>query len=834
MSNYSQLLDAIEAYYGRNDIWKSMYEWTGYQGTAQELAKAVEQVPGVRTVRSASGKIQCFEYVGEEYTPHALSDLAAQSVNSNVNVSTTAGMGSAPAAGGGGTATKVKTPVQMDTAGGAVTGMKAGVMQTGKFTLNDVLYPIAAVSAGITLGKWIDSTLYNADPDFWDAQGMASLNPETWDSITIGDDSLNSRVLNMVFGFNGDKTQAYLDENAVAYMVGYMMQKGVFDGGGWEYDTEGYPEIYQTASWGARYSGHIKVGRDSNNPNYYYDVTLPDGVYAAYVQQNMSNSRNLYCVFFSENNFSNSMQATLYPEGTQTTLNLQSVQSHTRDGHVVYYTTPGISMPLTVVATFGYSVTVPTIEGNLSNILCAHIFLTGIETPSVEGISDQEGSTQFNTSGISDPGDIPSILAALQAQFPDLFSDAITNTVIDPETGEEVTTTYLPVGYPQIDPENPTQPIGNISTQTDPAYDPSENPDISDAIAQLISFITDTSGDTPTMQPDDVTNPNPPETGNGNTPVVTPPAGSATALWSIYNPTQAQIDSFGAWLWSNDFVNQLKKIFNDPMESIISLHKVFGTPATGSAQNIAVGYLDSGVSSKVVTAQYTDVDCGSVQLSEYFGNVYDYKDTSVELYLPFIGIVPLSVSDVMRATIHVVYHIDVLTGACLADVEVIRDAGAGGVLYQYSGDCAVHYPVSSGSYIGIVGGILSAGAGIAGTIASGGAAAPLVLGSASALMRMHTDVSRSGGFSANAGAMGAKVPYLIISRPQTALPEEYLDIEGIGSNKTVTLNTCTGYAQVKEVYLQGVGDATEGELNELETLLKAGVIFPITETPTND
>ena len=812
MSNYSQVLDAIEAYYGRNDIWQSMYQWTGNQATAQELAKAVEQVPGVRAVRSVSGKLQYFEYVGEEYTPHVVSDLAAQSVNSNVNVATTA-----PSAGGGGIATKVKTPVQMNTAGGAVTGMKTGVMQAGKFTVNDVLYPIAAVSGGIALGKWIDSTLYNANPDFWDAQGMASLNPETWDSITSGDDSLNSRVLNMVFGFNGDKTQAYLDENALAYIAGYMMQKGVFDAAGITI-TE-YPSGYS----GTQFPLPIPIVKNQaltyNGGGFYYRNNTSDIIGVVMQPPAAGMEMYGYPYFFSKNDFKWGYN--------ETSINYNASLRY-YNGVPIYYAVHG-SMALWDAPKYEYRLTSsPEVMG--------YVILYGTEEEgrSIDGIENQTGATVFDTSGISDPADIPSILAALQAQFPDLFSDAITNTVIDPETGEEVTTTYVPVGYPQIDPDNPTQPVGNISTQTDPVYDPSENPDISDAIAQLISFITDTAGETPTMQPDEVTNPNPPDTGNGNTPVVAPPAGSATALWSIYNPTQAQIDAFGAWLWSNDFVDQLKKIFNDPMESIISLHKVFGTPATGGAQNIAVGYLNSGVSSKVVTAQYTDVDCGSVQLSEYFGNVYDYKDTSVELYLPFIGIVPLSVSDVMRATIHVVYHIDVLTGACLADVEVTRDAGAGGVLYQYSGDCAVHYPVSSGSYIGIVGGILSAGAGIAGTIASGGAATPLVLGGASALMRMHSDVTRSGGFSANAGAMGAKVPYLIITRPQTALPENYLDIEGIGSNKTVTLNTCAGYTRIKDVYLQGVGDATEGELNELETLLKAGVIFPITETPPNE
>lgn len=834
MSSYAQVLDAIEAYYGRNDIWQAMYNWTGDQATAQELAKAVEQVPGVRAVRSVSGKMQYFEYVGEEYTPHVVSDLAAQSVNSNVSAATTV-----PASGGGGVATKVKTPVQMDTAAGAVTGMKTGVMQAGKFTVNDVLYPIAAVSAGITLGKWIDSTLYNLNPDFWDAQGMGALNPETWDSITSGGDDINSRIFNMVFGLNGDKTQPYLDQNAVAYLTGYMIQKGIFNPAD---PTITPPATTPTIITNSGFT--IQEAVD-------YGLNFLQSVGNPYVV----GARN----FFNEPQVRNFIQ-TYNDQPCRVILRYQSIGINVYSGPYDVpisnlsnsYNRKAIWANLLSPDSYGniYTNLTNVDSSDVSTWLGVKVYpndyfgqtwvrVSTLNTTyeagaSIEGISNQDGATQFDASGISDPSDIPSILSALQTQFPGLFNDAITNTVIDPETGEEVTTTYLPVGFPQIDPENLTQPIANISTQTDTAYDPSEYPDISDAIAELISYITDTTSETPTMQPDEVTNPNPPDTGNGNTPIVTPPAGSATALWSIYNPTQAQINSFGSWLWSNNFVEQLKKIFNDPMESIISLHKVFGTPATGGTQNIAVGYINSGVNSKVVTAQYTEVDCGEVQLLEYFGNVYDYKDTSIELYLPFIGIVPLSVSDVMRSTIHIVYHIDVLTGACLADVEITRDAGAGGVLYQYSGDCAVHYPVSAASYMSVVTGILTIAGGIAGTIASHGAAAPAILGAAAGGTRLHTDISRSGSFSGNAGAMGSKVPYLIISRPQTALPDNYLDIEGIGSNKTVTLSTCNGYTRVKEIYLQGVGDATEGELNELETLLKDGVIFPITETPPNE
>jgi hypothetical protein len=295
-------------------------------------------------------------------------------------------------------------------------------------------------------------------------------------------------------------------------------------------------------------------------------------------------------------------------------------------------------------------------------------------------------------------------------------------------------------------------------------------------------------------------------------------------LWAIYNPTQAQVDSFGGWLWSSNFVEQLKKLFNDPMQAIIGIHKVFATPHTGSTQTIVCGYLDSGVPSKVVTSQYTDVDCGSVNLREYFGNVFDYSPfTSVKMFLPFIGIVPLDVAYIMRATISVKYTVDVLTGACVANITVNRD-GAGGVIFTYAGSAIVSYPISSGSYVGVISGALSIAAGIAGTVASGGMTLPAVAGAVSGLSRAHTDIQHSGQFSGAAGAMGGKKPYLIIERPQTRIAANVDDYEGKPSNATLRIGDCVGFTRVIEAHLS-IPNAYASETTEILQLLKEGIII---------
>ena len=250
---------------------------------------------------------------------------------------------------------------------------------------------------------------------------------------------------------------------------------------------------------------------------------------------------------------------------------------------------------------------------------------------------------------------------------------------------------------------------------------------------------------------------------------------------------------------------------------------MYATPVTGAVQNIKVGYLDSGVASATVSNQYTTIDCGTIKLSEKFYNVFDYSPyTEINLYLPFVGIVRLDAGDVMRSSIHIVYHVDVLSGACLAEVKVIRD-GSGGTLYQYSGNASVTLPISSGSYMGIVSSIAGIAGGIVGTIASGGAALPMIASAAGSALNARTRVEHSGSFSGNAGAMGGKIPYLIVSRPQTALAKDFDQYIGYPANFTATIGSCKGYIKVVESHLEGI-NATNSELEEIDSILKDGVI----------
>lgn len=687
---------------------------------------------------------------------------------------------------------QIRTPINSKIevpAGGTAAkfSAKVGLREAGSFVFGEVVPAIAAAGLGISLGKAFDSALYNANPDFWNAHGMATLNPETWNSITTGYDGIAGTLFDLIFGLNGDKSQAYMDENAAAYLALWLKEAGVFNA------AQGEGDVPAENPYEANAFKFLKTPcylvRGNGEPTL---LTANKPVYVGRTRDN-------------ELCFASDEAAVLTSTNIQGETGTDNVNISQTYNNKTYYISRStgisyVSASMSASVLPGYS--------NVNPGLTGFIMVHGgyyHEGGGIEGIENQDGATLPDT---SDWNDLDSTKSSLQRQYPNLWNNAKHNDYVD-DDGTNKHKTYIPINLPNITSANDTQPTSGDRSQSNPEVDPATATDtLLDNLPKII-----------TSQP---TSGTPTPTGSGSSPDVLPPSGSASSLWSVYNPTQAQVNSFGQWLWSNDFIEQIKKLFNDPMQGIIGIHKVFATPPTSGTGTIKCGYIDSHIISNLVSSQYTTINCGTVSLSEYFGNVFDYSPfTEVSLYLPFIGIVRLDVSDVMRSSINVKYHVDVITGACLADVKVSRD-GANSVLYQYAGSCIVTYPLSSGSYASALAGIVSIAGGAIGTIATGGALAPVAIGAAVGATKLHSDVQKSGSFTGAAGAMGSKKPYLIISRPQTALPSNYKKYEGNPSRHYTTIRSCSGFIRVKDVHVDKMS-ASNKELDMIESLLKSGI-----------
>ena len=327
--------------------------------------------------------------------------------------------------------------------------------------------------------------------------------------------------------------------------------------------------------------------------------------------------------------------------------------------------------------------------------------------------------------------------------------------------------------------------------------------------------------------PTEVVYPTIPVGDNGDTPPENPTllSGSANGLWKIYNPQLGDIQAFGAWLWSSSIIDQITRMFNSPIDAVIALHQIYCTPIRGGSANIMCGFLDSGVSSTyTVTNQYAEIDCGTVHIDEFYGTAIDYVKTKIAIYLPFIGIMPLSAGVVMGSDISVLYRIDVLTGTCLAQIKVTKQ-NSDAVMYAFEGNCACQIPLTASTYTGTVSALVNGvQAGLSlfmgDVVSAAGEVGSMLASSQTGL----SGTKQSGSLGANAGALGIRIPYVIITHPTVYDAFQYNTQYGFPSNKTVTLGSCSGFTEVKDIHLHGI-PCTDDELMEIERLLKEGVII---------
>lgn len=314
---------------------------------------------------------------------------------------------------------------------------------------------------------------------------------------------------------------------------------------------------------------------------------------------------------------------------------------------------------------------------------------------------------------------------------------------------------------------------------------------------------------------------------NTSTPIDIPGlpsiSASSTGFISLFNPSLAQLNELASYLWSDLFeIDGWKKLFADPMDAILGLSILpVEIPSTGTRE-VKVGNIGTGISLNIASNQFVEVDCGSINVNEYWGAYLDYEPyTQAQIFLPYIGTRPISVDEIMGKTVRVVYHVDILTGACCCFVKC-----GDSVLYTYNGQCSIPIPITGANYTSVVNGVISIAASVGSLVATGGASAPTAIPAiaSAAVNQMKPSIEKSGSISGSAGILNMQTPYLILIRPRQALPSKQNEFIGYPSLITVQLTELSGYTEVQSIHLENI-PATQEELAEIQSLLEGGVIF---------
>ena len=293
-----------------------------------------------------------------------------------------------------------------------------------------------------------------------------------------------------------------------------------------------------------------------------------------------------------------------------------------------------------------------------------------------------------------------------------------------------------------------------------------------------------------------------------------------------YQVDTSDMSSLSAYLWSDTFIDNLKKAWQSPFENIINLAFIpLNTELSTVASNIKIGNLDTGISSARLTKSLYAVDFGTINLKELYKNYADYTPfTHLSLYIPACGIKNLNPDNYMDGSLHLMAYIDTFSGTIVYQCLSVRH-GRQFIVDHYTGNIQTSIPITGANYANVYNTLIN---GLA-TVGSGG----LVGGMMSAitpLSGIKPEYGKASGTSGSAMRLSVQRPYIFFDTPQLREPKNFRHLHGYVSNTYQRLGDCRGFTTVKYMDMKNI-NLTDTEKDELKNILETGVYINDPPTP---
>lgn len=296
----------------------------------------------------------------------------------------------------------------------------------------------------------------------------------------------------------------------------------------------------------------------------------------------------------------------------------------------------------------------------------------------------------------------------------------------------------------------------------------------------------------------------------------------ASDLVKAYQIDLANLNQLTSFLWSDGFIDTIKKLQNNPMENIQKLFYLPYDVEVSASETVKIGNTDSNIQGNRIVKQFQEIDFGNIDITEYYGNTLDYN-TELSIYLPFIGEKTLNIYDIMGGSLNLKYRVDILTGNCIAILSIVRkqnDVTLNSVLYTYIGDMSNSVPLTSSQnnfFKQILGNLTNPTA----LITSSGVQFTMAgVSGVNAATYTH-----SGNIGGNNGFMSVLTPYLIIRRPVNVKPADYEKTFGYPAYTSDTLANQKGYCRYRECYYEEHLDLEKDVADEILNKLKTKGVY---------
>ena len=339
------------------------------------------------------------------------------------------------------------------------------------------------------------------------------------------------------------------------------------------------------------------------------------------------------------------------------------------------------------------------------------------------------------------------------------------------------------------------------------------------------------------------------DTGNGFNGIANTDPNNYTDKIDLNTPTLSNVNVFNRsfavnsnsvrqladFLWNADetkfqeIVKGLALMGENPMNGIIDLRlfpfNVALKNSATTAEHIVIGRTDTGVSGIKLTENVNSlIDLGECTFFTKFKNFLDYEPyTTAQLYIPYIGVVPVSTAEFMGHKISVKMIVDYTTGAGTAivfkdDIPFIYRNGVVGITIPMTGTDSASYAST------VIGNVVNGAMGIASATATDNMSG--LVNSANQMYSGFATPVQYQSASASSPSVATWQPqkcYFIIDRPILNVPNNYGRTVGYACEITGKLSDFKGFTVVSNPEISF--KCTETEKTMLSQLLAAGVFI---------
>ena len=302
----------------------------------------------------------------------------------------------------------------------------------------------------------------------------------------------------------------------------------------------------------------------------------------------------------------------------------------------------------------------------------------------------------------------------------------------------------------------------------------------------------------------------------------------ASGLNNAYVLTATELKAFTDWLYLDDIIKYLSSLFSsNPMDGILSLAAMPYTPTTTGVANITIAGKVSTAGGRVVGKQYDVFDFTYSGLTKsIWGNAMDYgSGVKMELYLPFVGVVPLNTNDAIYKQLHLRYIIDNLTGSGIvvlytSPTKSYWDSEDNiNMIGNWSFNCRNTACLSRVDVSNLINSAVSTV-----TSATIGSASGAIGGLINTMSQRPT-VQKTGTLNASAGYLNSRIPQITYTFSKLVIPSNQYSRIGRPTYATKKLKDCSGYVRCVNPRITFNGDPpTEEEMHEINNLLEEGII----------